>query len=119
MFNLPKKYLIYMICCNVTHRKYIGSTSNLTSRLAVHLSTYKKQTCMCSSSEIFKNDNYNCVVLEDNLEKENVKEREAYFMDVFQTSVVNKNRPMLIDMKDYQRDYQKRYRELKTNNPKL
>lgn len=43
MFNLPKKYLIYMICCNVTHRKYIGSTSNLTSRLAVHLSTYKKQ----------------------------------------------------------------------------
>ena len=31
--NLPKKYLIYMICCDITNKKYVGHTSNLTSRL--------------------------------------------------------------------------------------
>ncbi len=110
--NLPKKYLIYMICCNVTNKKYIGHTSNLTSRLAVHLSTYKNQSCMCTSKEVFKSENYNCIVLEDNLDnKLKAKERELFYMGVFEHSVVNKNRPMLVDMKDYQKAYQKEYRK--------
>ena len=110
--NLPKKYLIYMICCNITNKKYVGHTSNLTSRLAVHASTYKKQSCMCTSQEVFKNNNFNCIVLEENLEnKEKAKEREAFCMGVFEHSVVNKNRPILIDMKDYQKAYQKEYRQ--------
>ena len=110
--NLPKKYLIYMICCDITNKKYVGHTSNLSSRLAVHASTFKKQSCMCTSQEVFKNNNFNCIVLEENLEnKEKAKEREAFYMGVFEHSVVNKNRPILIDMKDYQRAYQKEYRK--------
>ena len=67
---------------------------------------------MCTSQEKFKNNNYNCIVLEDNLEnKEKAKEREAFYMGVFEHSVVNKNRPILIDMKDYQKAYQKEYRK--------
>jgi len=62
---------------------------------------------MCTSKEVFKNGNYNCIVLQDNLEKAQVKEREAYFISVFEHNVVNKNRPMLVDMKDYQRAYQR------------
>ena len=51
---------------------------------------------MCTSQELFKNDNYNCIVLEDKLEdKVKAKEREA----------------ILIDMKDYQKAYQKEYRK--------
>ena len=40
--NLSKKYLIYMIFSNITNKNYVGRTSNLTSRLADHASTYKK-----------------------------------------------------------------------------
>ena len=66
---------------------------------------------MRTSQEVFKNNNYNCIVLEDNLEnKEIAKEREAFYMGVFEHSVVNKNRPILVDMKDYQKAYQKEYR---------
>jgi hypothetical protein len=108
--NLPKKFLIYAICCNVTNKKYIGSTSNLTSRLAVHLSSYKNKTSTCSSVEIFKNDNYNCIILQDNLEKNQIKERELFFIKVFEHNIVNKYRPMLEDMKEYQKEYQKTYR---------
>jgi hypothetical protein len=51
---------------------------------------------MCTSQELFKNDNYNCIVLEDKLEdKVKAKEREA----------------ILIDMKDYQKAYKKEYRK--------
>ena len=67
---------------------------------------------MCKSQEVFKNDNYNCIVLEDNLEnKVKAKEREAFYMGVSEHSVVKKNRPILIDMKDYQKAYQKEYRK--------
>jgi hypothetical protein len=56
---------------------------------------------MRTSQGVFKNDTYNCIVLEDNLEnKAKAKEREAFHMGVFEHSVVNKNRSILIDMKD-------------------
>jgi hypothetical protein len=68
---------------------------------------------MRTSQEVFKNENYNCIVLEDNLEnKVKAKEREAFYMDVFEHSVNNKNRPILIDTKDYQKAYQKEYRKV-------
>ena len=44
-------------------------------------------------------------------EQRKAKEREAFYMGVFEHSVVNKNRPILIDMKDYQKAYQKVYRK--------
>jgi hypothetical protein len=67
---------------------------------------------MFTSQEVLKNDTYNCIVLEDNLEnKVKAKEREAFYMGVFEHSVANKNRPILIDMKDYQKVYQKEYRK--------
>ena len=74
---------------------------------------------MCTSQELFKNGNQNCIVLEDKLEnKVKAKEREAFYMGVFEHSVVNKNRPILIDMKDYQEAYSKEYRK-KTQYPLL
>jgi hypothetical protein len=70
------------------------------SRVCVHL------------KEVFKKENYNCIVLEDNLvNKAKTKERKAFYMGVFEHSVVKKKRPILIDMKDYQKAYQKEYRK--------
>ena len=67
---------------------------------------------MRTSQEMFKNENYDCIVLEDNLEnKVKAKERDSFYMGNFEHSVVNKNRPILIDMKDYQKAYQKEYRK--------
>ena len=68
--NLKRDYVIYAICCNETNLKYIGSTSNLISRLAVHQSTFKCQSSMCRSSLVLENGNYNCIVLEEGLKKD-------------------------------------------------
>ena len=74
--------------------------------------TKSSRVCVRTSQEVFKNNNFNCIVLEDNLEnKVKAKEREAFYMGVLQHSVLNKNRPILIDMKDYQKAYQKEYRQ--------
>jgi hypothetical protein len=74
---------------------------------------------MCTSQEVFKNDNYDFIVREDNLEnKVKAKKREAFYMCVFEHSVVNIKRPILIDMKDCQKAYQKEYRK-KTQYPPL
>ena len=68
---------------------------------------------MCTSQEVFKNNNFNCIVLEDNIEnKEKAKEWEAFYMGVFEHSAVNKKKPILIDMKDYQKAFQKEYRKI-------
>jgi hypothetical protein len=67
---------------------------------------------MCKSQEVFTNENNNCIVLENNFEsKVKAKEREAFYMGVFEHSVVNKNKPILIDMIDYQKAHQKEFRK--------
>lgn len=103
--NLKRDYVIYAICCNETNLKYIGSTSNLTSRLAVHLSTFKCQSSMCRSSLVLEGGNYNCIILEEGLQKQDVKAREAFYLSVFKHQSVNKNMPILVDSKTYHHDY--------------
>ena len=88
--NLKRDYVIYAICCNETNLKYIGSTSNLTSRLAVHQSTFKCQSSMCRSSLVLESGNYNCIVLEEGIQKQDVKERESFYLSVFKHQIVNK-----------------------------
>ena len=68
---LPKKILIYIVCCNITNKKYVTHTSNLTSRLSAHLNSYKNLSCMHISQGVFKLNNDNCIVSEGNLEKQN------------------------------------------------
>jgi hypothetical protein len=49
------------------------------SRVCVHL------------KEVFEKENYKCIVLEDNLvNKAKTKERKAFYMGVFEQSVVKK-----------------------------
>ena len=110
--GFQKEYLIYMIKCNITHKIYIGSTSNLTTRVSVHLSSFKQGVSTCSSVAVLKGDNYNISVLRDKIKtKEETKKAELNFIDAYGDVAVNKNRPILIDMVEYQKIYQKNYRD--------
>ena len=102
---LHKTFCVYLINCNITNKKYIGATSNLPSRMAVHVSTAKLQKCMCSSSVVLAQNNYSVVILEANLNKDEVKQREAFFISAFKQTAVNKNIPILTDLTTYRREY--------------
>jgi len=110
--GFQKEFLIYMIKCNITHKIYIGSTSNLTTRISVHISSFKQSVSTCSSVAVLEKGNYNISVLRDKiLTKEETKKAEFSFINAYGDACINKNRPILIEMAEYQKIYQKNYRE--------
>jgi len=110
--GFQKEYLIYMIKCNITNKIYIGSTSNLTTRISVHLSSFKQGVSTCSSVAVLEKGDYNISVLRNKIQsKEETKKAELNFIDAYGDMCINKNRPILIDMAEYQKIYQKNYRE--------
>lgn len=114
ILNYKKTFSVYSIKCNVTNKIYIGSTSNLTSRICNHLSTYKKGNSKCYSRFVLENNDYTISVLKNNLEnKEQAFECEYNFIKAYGDETINKNKPMLIDAKEYQRNYQAEYRKNK------
>ena len=109
--NFTKKYLIYSIKCNVTNKIYIGSTSNLTARSITHISSFKTGCSSCYSKLILENNNYTVAVLKDEiLSKEDAKSAEYHFIEAYNNQCINKNKPILMNMKDYQMIYQSEYR---------
>ena len=112
--NFTKKYLIYTIKCNATNKIYIGSTSNLTSRINTHISSFKKNCSSCSSKLVLQNNNYSVAVLKDNiLTKQEAKSSEYFFIKAYANECVNKNIPILVDMKEYHQNYQLEYKRKK------
>jgi predicted GIY-YIG superfamily endonuclease len=110
--GFQKEYMIYAIKCNITKKIYVGSTSNLTSRISVHLSSFKQGVITCRSSLVLEGGNYDITVLRDKIQtKEETKKAELNFIGAYGDVAVNKNRPILIDMAEYQKIYQKNYRE--------
>ena len=100
-------YCVYSITCNLTNKIYIGSTSNITNRLRHHISTHKNNKSTCSSKLILENRNYNVSVLrKDILTKEAAKQAEYNFIKGYGADCINKNTPILVDFKQYQREYQ-------------
>ena len=111
ILNFKKVYLIYSIKCNATNQIYIGSTSNLSSRINTHISSFKKGCSSCSSKLVLENNNYTVAVLKDNISnKDEAKKDEFYFIKGYNGQCVNKNKPILICMKEYQMIYQSEYR---------
>ena len=109
--NFTKKYLIYTIKCNITNKIYIGSTSNLSSRLNTHISSYKTGCSSCYSKIVLENNNYTIAVLKDDiLSKEDAKSAEYHFIEAYNNQCINKNKPILMNMKEYQMIYQSEYR---------
>jgi predicted GIY-YIG superfamily endonuclease len=107
-------YCVYSITCNITNKIYVGSTSNITNRLRHHISTHKNHKSTCSSKLILENINYNVSVLrKDILTKEAAKQAEYNFIKGYGEDCVNKNTPVLIDLKQYQKEYQANLRKKK------
>ena len=107
IYNHTKMYCVYSITCNLTNKIYVGSTSNITNRLRHHISTHKNNKSTCSSKLILENRNYNVSVLrKDILTKEAAKQAEYNFIKGYGADCVNKNTPVLVDFKQYQREYQ-------------
>jgi len=114
IYNHTKMYCVYAIKCNLSNKIYIGSTSNITNRLRHHISTHKNNKSTCSSQMILENRNYNVSVLrKDILTKEAAKQAEYNFIKGYGSDCVNKNTPVLVDFKQYQREYQANLRKRK------
>jgi hypothetical protein len=53
-------------------------------------------------------------VLKDNIEgKKDAKESEHKFISAYGDQCLNKNKPILIDMKEYQKNYETEYKKRK------
>ena len=114
IYNHTKMYCVYAIKCNITNKIYIGSTSNITNRLRHHVSTIKTNTSTCSSRLILENRNYNVSVLrKDILTQQLAKQAEYNFIKGYGADCVNKNTPVLVDFKQYQREYKANLRKRK------
>ena len=111
--NFVKKYSIYAIKCNKTNNVYVGSTSNLLNRLGNHISSYKKGKSKCTSRFVLALNDFTCEVIMDNLTKDEAKATEYHFIEGYGKLCVNKNKPVLCDIKEYQKVYQKEYRDRK------
>ena len=106
IFNIQKIYLIYALHCKVTDRYYIGSSSNLNARLNTHLSSYKTGCSKCYSRFILEGNNYELLLLKNNIQDKQIcKKFESNFISAYGSSCVNKNRPILVDIKQYHKEY--------------
>ena len=115
--NFRHSFVVYAIKCNVTLKTYIGSTSNLTNRLGNHISSFKSGKSTCYSKHVLENDNYTISVLKDNIDsKQEAKESEHHFISAYGDQCINNNKPILIDTKEYQRNYQKEYNKRKKSS---
>ena len=115
--NFRKSFVVYAIKCNLSNKTYIGSTSNLTNRLANHISLFKSGKSSCYSKYVLENDNYMISVLKDNINsKQEAKESEHHFISAYSDQCIINNKPILIDIKEYQRNYQKEYNKRKKSN---
>ena len=79
---------IYLINCNITNKKYYGSTKkSLKHRLQEHESHYrrfkKSKIYYQSSCDILQNNNYNISLMEDcgDIDKKQLKDRERYYIE--------------------------------------
>ena len=78
-------FCVYRIHDLETEECYIGSSNNLKQRLQDH----KKLDC--SSKKIIDRKNYEVEILEDNIEADERRKREQYYIEQYGL-VINKNR---------------------------
>ena len=109
--NFQKEYIVYKIECNLTQKVYIGHTSNLTSRINTHISSFKSGNLSCTSSKILSSNDYKISVLRRGIyDKTEASKAELNFIIGYGSNSVNKNKPCFLTKKEYQKEYQKKYR---------
>ncbi len=73
--------------CNISGDVYFGKCNGTYNRLASH----KCKNNQCASYSIIQGGNYQFIILEENVNDENISEREAYYITNFEC--VNKTVP--------------------------
>lgn len=93
--------VIYRVQCNITDKVYIGSTTciNLQRRLRQHEGHFRawqqNKSAWYSVFEVLEGDDYFIEKLEDvkSLDREVVRTRERYYLDLFRQLAVNRRNP--------------------------
>ena len=121
-FNKYHNTKIYKIIADDTDLYYIGSTySLLCARMAKHRDDYKKGHKKISSCEVLKFKNPRIVLIENYKceNKEEMRMREEYYLQLYKDQKVNKNRAYVSEEKKIEErsEYNKEYRE--NNRDKL
>lgn len=79
-----KKYLIYLHRNKINGRCYVGQTgTTIQKRWGVNGIAYKKQEYFYSDIEKFGWDNFDHIILEQNLSKDEVNDREKYWIKYY------------------------------------
>jgi predicted GIY-YIG superfamily endonuclease len=96
--NFQKEYIVYKIECNLTQKVYIGHTSNLTSRINTHISSFKSGNLSCTSSKILSSNDYKISVLRRGIyDKTEASKAELNFIIGYGSQFcVNKNKPCFL-----------------------
>ena len=115
-YHKNRKVTIYETVCLTTGQRYIGSTTDYTTRKSRH----KKNNNDCESKNIIKNNNYKFNILEEfncNFELSKLL-KEQYYLDNLEN--INKNRALQLSntKKKYDRDYMKIWRKNRTQEEK-
>jgi hypothetical protein len=83
------------------------------SRINTHVSSFKSGNSTCSSVKVLENGSVAISVLVSGLTQEEAKRSELNFINAYGEKSVNCNRPIIISVGDYQKMYQKKYRNNK------
>jgi len=106
-----KQAIIYCISSPLTDKVYIGSTSEHIKKRISHHKSNAKRNGGCKSKEIINLKRWEYHILEEftynEKNKFNMKKQLEYYYINGGLNVVNKNKPVLIQMRKYIKDYYK------------
>lgn len=76
-------YLIYLLKNRINGKIYIGKTNNLYKRLSAHKNDRRIITHFTKAIDKYGFDNFECIILEENIPKNNIKQKEIFYIDKF------------------------------------
>ena len=107
------KGYIYKIKCLETNECYYGSTTNFIKRKSAHINYKNYDNRDCISSKIIDRNNYTIDIIEeiDIDNKEELLNREQYYIDNFDNINIRKSIRTIDDIRQQNRNNYYRYRE--------
>ena len=76
-------YLIYMLKNKINDKIYIGKTNNLYKRLSSHKNDRRCITHLTKAIDKYGFYNFECIVLEENIEKKDIRKKEIFYIKEF------------------------------------
>lgn len=78
--------LIYLVTNNINGKQYVGQTVDLKARKANHISRSKKAKIgFCRAISKYGSNNFNWTILESNILREKLNEREIFWIKQYKT----------------------------------